>query len=398
MREPGGSVNTLRAPVELSTPMKVVLATLFVGAGAIHLAMAPIHAGGSTTEAVGFAIAGWLQVAVAIAIIVRPSWLVLGFGVVIEVAFVGAWFVSRMSGLPLGAHPGVAEPVGTVDLTCVVLEWAAVLLILTIALVPTWRSRSNSVFVGAAAIVSLGVLVFTSVLLSLPSTANHAHSDAASASGEAADGHVHGVSASTPVTTLVVLPDPPNAPLLARQLAKARDVALQYPTVADATRAGMYRITPFIPGVGAQYVAGFNVGFAHVSDELDLDHPLVYLYSGTGDTATVMGLVYYVFGPQPLPGFAGLDDRWLRRDGLCSEHVGDSKRLVAIDRDITQQDCADRGGTFASSVQWTLRVWAAPDWSNPAGPFLETNARVVCADVPPPYSVDVMTFGCTGSA
>ena len=71
MREPGGSVNTLRAPIELSTPIKVVLATLFVGAGAIHLAMAPIHAGGSTTEAVGFAIAGWLQIAVAIGIIVH---------------------------------------------------------------------------------------------------------------------------------------------------------------------------------------------------------------------------------------------------------------------------------------------------------------------------------------
>ena len=378
--------------------MKVVLATLFVASGAIHLAMAPIHAGDSATEAIGFAISGWLQIAIAIGIVVRPSWLVLGFGVIVQVAFVGAWVVSRTSGLPVGAHSGVAESIGAVDLTCVAFEWAAVLLILTVAVAPTLRSRSSSALLGGAAVVSVGVLVLTSALLSSPSTVNHSHGEATNAAGVAADGHVHGASASAPVTTLVVLPDPPNAQLLARQLAKARDVAMQYPTVADATRAGMYRITPFIPGVGAQYVAGFNVGYAHASKKVDLDHPLVYLYSGTGDTATVMGLVYYVFGPQPLRGFAGLDDAWLRRDGLCSEHVGDSKRLVAVDRDITQQDCADRGGTFASSVQWTLRVWAAPNWSNPSGPFRETNPRVVCSDVPPPYSVDVMTFGCSGSA
>ncbi len=396
MREPGGSVNTLRAPVELSTPVKVVLATLFVAAGAIHLAMAPIHAGDSTTEAIGFAIAGWLQIAIAIGIVVRPSWLVLGFGVIVQVAVrrrldrqphLGSSLRCTFGGRRVGRRGrphvrGVRVGSGAPDSGGRRRPGASIEVDLRAP-----RRRRSCLRRRARAHFGPAQLAEHREPLAQRRT---------NAAGVAADGHVHGASASAPVTTLVVLPDPPNAPLLARQLAKARDVALQYPTVADATRAGMYRITPFIPGVGAEYVAGFNVGYADASNKVDLDHPLVYLYSGTGDTATVMGLVYYVFGPQPLPGFAGLDDAWLRRDGLCSEHVGDSKRLVAIDRDITQQDCADRGGTFASSVQWTLRVWAAPDWSNPAGPFRQTNPRVVCSDVPPPYSDDVMTFGCSG--
>src|SRR5262245_40662733 len=42
---------------------------------------------------------------------------------------------------------------------------------------------------------------------------------------------------------------------LARQLTLARETALQYPTVADAERAGLHRAGPFSPGLGAHYIS-----------------------------------------------------------------------------------------------------------------------------------------------
>ena len=53
--------------------MRVALASLSFGAGAIHLAMATSHAGEWLVEGVVFAIAGWLQLGLALAFAVRPS-------------------------------------------------------------------------------------------------------------------------------------------------------------------------------------------------------------------------------------------------------------------------------------------------------------------------------------
>ena len=51
---------------ELSNAGRVVLAALSAAAGVIHLAMVPSHIGESTIEGVGFAVAGWFQLVVAV--------------------------------------------------------------------------------------------------------------------------------------------------------------------------------------------------------------------------------------------------------------------------------------------------------------------------------------------
>ena len=85
------------------------LAALLVGAGAVHVAMAPSHFGVSTAEGVGFLVAAWLQIGLAAAVVMRPSRGVIGAVIAVSAACIAVWAVSRTVGLPFGAHAGHAE-------------------------------------------------------------------------------------------------------------------------------------------------------------------------------------------------------------------------------------------------------------------------------------------------
>jgi len=57
----------------LSVAGRVLLAVLLGAAGAIHLAMVPSHMDSSTVEGIGFALAGWFQIGLALWVLSRPS-------------------------------------------------------------------------------------------------------------------------------------------------------------------------------------------------------------------------------------------------------------------------------------------------------------------------------------
>jgi hypothetical protein len=104
------------------------LAALLIGAGAIHVAMAPSHLNESVVEGAGFVAAAWVQVALGVAVLLGPPSrrllvAVAGTGIVL----IAVWLLSRTAGLPLGAHTGHAESVSIVDGICVGLEAVAVL-------------------------------------------------------------------------------------------------------------------------------------------------------------------------------------------------------------------------------------------------------------------------------
>src|SRR4051812_30712457 len=86
----------------LAPAVRVTLAAVSAGAGAIHLAMVPPHWGESVAEGVGFAVSGWLQLAFAAVVLVRPTRNLLRLGIVLNLAAIGAWVVSRTAGLPFG--------------------------------------------------------------------------------------------------------------------------------------------------------------------------------------------------------------------------------------------------------------------------------------------------------
>lgn len=160
---------------DLAPVVRIVLASLLLGAGAIHLVMVPSHAQASSLDGWGFAIVGWLQVLSAVALVVRPGRALLGAVVGVNAVVIGAWIVSRTVGLPVGGHQGVVEAVGGVDLLTVGLEAAVVIGALVVLWRPALgRDLPQASLVVASAIPVL-VIVATSVAVSDPSVSEHGH-------------------------------------------------------------------------------------------------------------------------------------------------------------------------------------------------------------------------------
>jgi len=376
--------------IELSSPPRVVLATLLVAAGAIHLAVVPSHASSSTSEGIAFAVVGSIQLLLGVLVAQRASWPIFGAIVVVQVVSIGAWMVSRISGLPFGAHVGQAEPASTVDITCVALELAALAVVIAVAFFPQLRGAWPGPAALLVSLVPIVVLVVTAAALASPGALDHSHSDTGTAGTAAsADGHVHSATGSAAVVSSATAPEPIPAPeepaldaageqTLAAQTARARAASALYPTVADAKRAGMYNASSVGSDTPTYFVAPFNQRDA-VETGTDFDHPLVYMYAGPTDIAPVVGVAYYEFRTRGPKGFAGPSDRWTPITGLCSTPlVGGGSHLLSIDADITQDRCTTLGGTYAQSVQWMLRAWTAAKWENPSGAFAVSNPRLTC--------------------
>jgi hypothetical protein len=170
-------------PTDASTlVVRLALAALTAAAGVVHLVMVPQHAQESTLDGIMFLLAGWAQLGLAVALLAWPRKVVLQATVAVNLACVVAWTVSRTTGLPWGAHPGVEEAAGTVDQITTLFEALAVIVALAALIRPELlRSLGDrAVLVGAAAVAA--VVVAASVVLTSPEAANHSHDDAASAS------------------------------------------------------------------------------------------------------------------------------------------------------------------------------------------------------------------------
>src|SRR4051794_25824690 len=147
-----------------------LVAALLVGAAAVHFAMAPSHFGESTAEGVGFLVAAWLQLGLAVAVLLRPSRAVVIATVVVSGACIAAWAVSRTVGLPFGQHADHAETVTIVDSLTVVMEGFTVVLAALLLSPEVRRFRSRS----SAFVAVVAVLAVTSALIAAPEARDHA--------------------------------------------------------------------------------------------------------------------------------------------------------------------------------------------------------------------------------
>lgn len=168
----------------------ILLAGLTGGAGLIHLVMVPEHAGGgSWIDPVGFAVVGWLQIALAVVFLLRRGNRSLAIAAaVLNAAALGVWIWARTVGLPWGSHAGVVEDVGLVDGVCAGLEAGAVLVAAVMAIAP----RRLKVGLLVPSIAAVAVLGLATVGITSPSTSEHSHGGDEAASG----GHDHGTSAT----------------------------------------------------------------------------------------------------------------------------------------------------------------------------------------------------------
>ena len=191
--------------------------------------------------------------------------------------------------------------------------------------------------------------------------------------------HVHGVKAldvaaeAEPDQPL----DAPTRELLAQQLTQAREHALQFPTVADATAAGYKLAGGFAPGSGAHYVGGAMSG----GDTFDPNAVQSLIYDGTSPTSKIVGLMYYAMGEAP-EGFAGPNDHWHRHSNVCIKYNADRSIDVPFpaDADVTKDQCTGAGGFMIPITGYMVHAWVVPGWESPQGVFSHENVNVRCAD------------------
>jgi hypothetical protein len=101
---------------------RVLLVTALVGSAAIHAAVIPEHLTEWAVAGAFFVLLALVELALALAVLLRLDRLVLVVTAWISAATLLLWLASRTVGLPFGPEAGVPEAVGLPDVACCLLE------------------------------------------------------------------------------------------------------------------------------------------------------------------------------------------------------------------------------------------------------------------------------------
>lgn len=327
--------------VDLPPADSVLLGTLLAAAGIVHLVMGPSHLGASAVEGWGFLVSGWVQLALAVGVVVAARRWMLWAAVAANVVLVVLWAWSRTQGLPLGAHANHPETVSWVDGSTVAFE----LLFVGLALLALLRPGAFALKGGAFAVgIPLAVLAVATGAIATPEARNHsAHSHRGHGTGMAtADaGHDHGGATASGEAAAVVDDkglselenehehgsgpvelDDATQTLLTQQLAGTAELVRLYPTVAAAEAAGYRRGGPFAPGLGTHYSqrAGIDTD-GQIDPATEILKPLL-IFDGVEPESPLAGFMYYVHGGDAAPeGFAGPNDIWHHHENRTGKSV-----------------------------------------------------------------------------
>jgi Domain of unknown function (DUF202) len=389
--------------------LRWLLAAFSLGAGVIHFAVSGDHYDLSWAHGTFFAVVAWLQLSWAVAVVMRPTRLVLRAGVLLNVGVLAVWAMSRVWGVPIGPDAWTPEDVALADAISSACELGIVALALAVLVRPAVAQHEvrPGFALPAVGVAGLGVAVVASLALTPAFASSHPHDRdeahtnvavAVNATGPVTlnGQHVHGVKAQD-----IAAEEKPNKPIdastrasLKGQLLQAREVAARYPTVADATAAG-YRVAGgFAPGSGAHYIGGGG-GFSLTGDgSFDPTRPLALIYDGVSPTSQIVGLMYYAMGEAP-EGFAGPNDHWHRHSNVCIKYGANGIDVpFPADADVTAAQCAAVKGNLMKVTGWMVHAWVVPSWESPLGVFSHDNPDVRCADGT--YDTDKAGF-CAGT-
>jgi hypothetical protein len=346
-------------------------------AGLVHAAAAGSHGGDSSLmllfAVVAAAQLGWAGVAMA-----RDGRGVAAVGVVLNLAFVAAWAVSRMSGLPVIDSLAAREAVGTQDLLAAVLGGVAVLLAgWVLAGRPSAAlTRGPAPALAAVAVLALAVPGMAAEHNQGPShdhghggelvaaDADHGHDDGHGRDDAelAADGHGHDDDdhheARGPI---ISVDDPrltPEQRAAAQELIDATTIGMQrFPDVASVEAAGYISIGDSSTGF-EHYI---NIGHIASPDVLDPDaiESIVFKVNPDGSREPVSAMYILPFGQtmDDVPEIAGELTMWHDHQDLCWEGA----RVVAT---LDAEGNCPRG-TFRPTAPM-LHVWMV---DHECGPF-----------------------------
>ncbi len=169
---------------------------------------------------------------------------------------------------------------------------------------------------------------------------------------------------------------------LARQMVLAREVALKYPTVADAEEGGLRRAGPFTPGLGAHYINVGNYGGPPngVMNDEWIARPLAWIYDGTHPDSHIAGLFYSSNVKIP-KGFAGPNDMWHAHKNVCLVYGPDGiDTPLGADHGATLEECNKIGGQLMKVTQRLLHVWVVPGYESPEGVYAHLSSAITCDD------------------
>ncbi len=395
---------------QLDGTSRWALAALSLGGAFVHFAVMGEHFDVSVAHGAFFAVAAWLQLAFAFAVVMKPSRGVLRAGVIMNLAIIGVWVVSRAFGTPFDADPWTPEAATFPDVLATVFEGVSVLGCASLLSTRTTRRLSPAVGLPAVGALAAAVVILSTLSL-VPAVAGESHDHGASV---AADAHAHtndtvtvdgqkvdpetlaaagagngnaaGIESANgtspcersgpPVSegqasdghgdrgpsSQVAITDAPTRELLGDQLAGARTVALAFPTAADAQKAGYIRITPYVACIGAHWIKT-----SIMDGKFDVNEPEMLLYDASGLDGRMVGLSYWArtTADEPPVGFAGPNDHWHQHIGLC---IG-SQGVVGAE-DTTEAECKRRGGQKTDgSNAWMVHAWVVPGWESAWGLF-----------------------------
>ncbi|HEY1737227.1 MAG TPA: hypothetical protein VGI86_00875 [Acidimicrobiia bacterium] len=398
-----------RGPTDaIASPARALFGTLAAGAGVLLLVAAARTLRIDHVHGALFAAAGWCELLFALAMGVRPTRGPLQAGAALNLVVMVVGLVGfGASGLADGAITRFGA-VTVVALAAAILI-AAVLTLAWPRVGAGWTSGTSVVL----SVVPVAVLVVATVGVVPPAGATGTVvKTVAKSSGSATKsllppGVEQLFAAALPVvkgstaysqnrfTSIASGNDTeqsekdPYVPLdsatqrtLSHQLALASQVAMRYPTLESALKAGMIPAGGMAPGVGYHLQSITNsINGVNANGSVNPLAPASWIYAGTAPNSPVVGLMYISMTPNAPAGFAGPNDHWHQHTNLCIKYgAGQIQVPFAPDSDVTQQQCANVHGQFMKRSVWMVHAWVVPGWESPASVFSHDNWHVVCPD------------------
>jgi hypothetical protein len=222
------------------------LASLSVGAAAIHFAVMFEHFAEYTLYGVFFLVVSWAQMIWAAVVLWRPARLWLWLGTAGNALVLAVYVASRTTGLPIGPDASNPEPAGNLDVVSATLEFALIAGCAALLWRPSLadrpvRRRGTVAAVASLAVVPAFVIAVTSAVMT-PGWAGP-EGPAGMAAGAAAAPGMPGMgsTAGLPDMKMYGSTAPPTAAqvIAAGQLIKETDASLaRYRSVQAAFAAG----------------------------------------------------------------------------------------------------------------------------------------------------------------
>jgi hypothetical protein len=353
------------------------LASLSVGAAAIHFAVIFEHFAEYALYGVFFLVIAWAQMIWAAAVLWRPSRLWLWLGLAGNALVIAVYVASRTAGLPIGPDVGRPEPVGGLDVVSTVLELAlvagcaALLWRPSLADRPVRRMGPFARAAGLAAVpafvVAVAAAVMTPALAGPEGPAGTAAKPGTPAAPPAPGMGDMGTTAGLPDMKMYGSTAPPTAAqvIAAGQLIKKTGTSLaRYRSVQAAFAAG-YTYVLRTNGEEHLLYDGANPAYAG----LDPQHPssLVYAINVPHHAPILLGAMYIEDGRANGPQVGGSLTRWHSHLVVCQGGkptvAGFGVQLRGFCNPSTWHD------RYTSQM---LHVWVVP---YPGGPFSDDLSR-----------------------